>query len=57
MIVKQFKEYGIIIFGKEVYNDGNCNLGGLLWVAYGSIGFAVLYHILFSFIIKRKEDK
>lgn len=40
--------FGMIVFGNEVYNNGLWNLSGLLWVAYGAIGFGVLYHILFS---------
>ena len=40
--------FGMIVFGNEVYNNGLWNLSGLLWVAYGAIGFGVLYHILFT---------
>lgn len=46
--------FGMIVFGNEVYNNGLWNLSGLLWVAYGAIGFGVLYHILFSCFIKNK---
>ena len=46
--------FGMIVFGNEVYNNGLWNLSGLLWVAYGAIGFCVLYHILFSCFIKNK---
>lgn len=45
----------MIVFGNEVYNNGLWNLSGLLWVAYGAIGFGVLYHILFSCFIKKDE--
>jgi len=44
----------MIVFGNEVYNNGLWNLSGLLWVAYGAIGFGVLYHILFSCFSKNK---
>ena len=46
--------FGMIVFGNEVYNNGLWNLSGLLWDAYGAIGFGVLYHILFSCFIKNK---
>ena len=48
------ENYGMIVFGNEVYNNGLWNLSGLLWVAYGAIGFGVLYHILFSCFSKNK---
>lgn len=48
--------FGIIVFGKELYNNGTWNLSGLLWVAYGAIGFGTLFHVLFSFIIKKKDE-
>ena len=36
--------FGIIVFGNEVYNNGLWNLSGFFWIAYGAIGFGVLYH-------------
>ena len=44
--------FGMIVFGNEVYNNGLWNLSGLLWVAYGAIGFGLLYHILFTSLDK-----
>lgn len=49
--------FGIIVFGNEVYNNGNLNLMGFFWVAYGSIGFGILYHILFSNFIKSNSEE
>ena len=47
----------LIVFGNEVYN-GTWNWSGFLWVTYGAIGFAVLYHILFArFIVKDDSEK
>ncbi len=49
--------FGIIVFGDEVYN-GTWNWSGFLWVAYGAVGYAVLYHILFArFIAKDDSEK
>ena len=47
--------FGIIVFGNEVYNNGLWNLSGFFWIAYGAIGFGVLYHILFSCFIKKDD--
>ena len=48
--------FGIIVFGNEVYNNGLWNLSGFFWIAYGAIGFGVLYHILFSCFIKKDDS-
>lgn len=48
--------FGFIVFGNEIYNNGDWDLFGFLWVAYGSIGFGLLYHFLFSMFIKENED-
>ncbi len=49
--------FGLIVFGKEVYKDGSWHFSGLLWVVYGTVGFGILFHILFRFIIKEYEEK
>lgn len=48
--------FGFVIFGKEFYNNGNWDLSGLLWVAYGSIAFGFLFNLLFSVMIKKMEE-
>lgn len=48
--------FGIIVFGKEFYNNGAWQWSGFLWVVYGAVGFGVLFHILFSGFIKEKES-
>lgn len=47
--------FGTIMFGQEFYNNGNWNLQGLLWIVYGSVSFGILFHVLFSLLIKKKN--
>lgn len=52
--------FGIVTFGDMLYNKGNWNIYGLLWIVYGSVVFGVFFHLLFSFFmtgIKKSKDK
>ncbi len=52
--------FALIVFGDELVIDGQFNYKGLLWVAYGIIGFGLAFHFLFIYffkMIKKKNDK
>lgn len=48
--------FGFSVFGKELYDNGNWNASGLLYIAYGSLSFGLLFHLLFSFFIKKIDN-
>lgn len=48
--------FGIIVFGKELFNGGIWNPVGFLWIIYGSVGFGVLFYALFGLMMKEKRD-
>ena len=49
--------FGFIVFGNEFFEGGTWNWKGLFWVAYGTVGFGILFHLLFGIIIKEYDDK
>jgi hypothetical protein len=52
--------FGVLVFGGEVYSGGAWNRNGLWSVLYGIVAFGVLFHLLYSFVlryIKKKNGK
>ena len=49
--------FGVLTFGPEVYNEGLWEWKNLWFILYGTVMFGVLFHLLFSFIIKNTTKK
>lgn len=47
--------FGVFTFGPVAYNAGTWNWRDLWLVLYGAVAFGVLFHVLFSFIIKQHD--
>lgn len=49
--------FGLIVFGAELFSNGEWNPRGILWVMYGACSFGILFYFLFGLIIKEYERK
>lgn len=49
--------FGVFTFGSEVYNNGLWDWKNLWLVLYGIVTFGILFHVLFSFAVKKCNKK
>jgi hypothetical protein len=49
--------FGVLVFGGEVYSGGAWNRNGLWSVLYGIVAFGVLFHLLYSFVLRYTKKK